>query len=326
MRFVKDIFTKVHVFSILFEYLSYFAGLLLKKMSICFTIYRIYFKRTRCTMDKIWLNNKTVVITGASGGMGKGIAEKLIKEHGCTVIGIARSEEKMKKVVEELGPDADKFSYQLFDVSVEKNWTDFVDYLKENGIKPDILINNAGILPKFDRFQNYTVDYIEKAMNINFYSAVYSIHALLPILLESPTPAIINVCSSAALMTLAGTSVYSASKSALKSLTEALREELRGKCYVGIICPGFTKTDIFRNQESSDDKAQKALNMVSTSCDRMVKMIMRDVRHKRSLGVHGFDAGFMNYFGRITPVQGGRLFSNVMKISHLPLFDPVFKD
>lgn len=277
-------------------------------------------------MNKNWMDNKTVIITGASGGMGKGIAEKLIKEHGCTVIGIARSEEKMKKVVEELGPDADKFSYKLFDVSKEDNWTEFTDYLNENGIKPDMLINNAGILPKFDKFQNYSVDYIKKAMDINFYSAVYSIHSLLPLLLESDAPAIINVCSSAALMTLAGTSVYSASKSALMSLSEALREELRGKCYVGIVCPGFTKTDIFRNQESSDDKAQKALNMVSTSCKRMVNMIMRDISCRRPLGVHGFDAAFMNYFGRITPVQGGRLFSNVMRISHLPLFDPVFKD
>lgn len=277
-------------------------------------------------MDKNWMNNKTVIITGASGGMGKGVAERLIKEHGCTVIGIARSEEKMKKVVEELGDYADKFSYQLFDVAIEKNWLDFVDYLNENNIKPDILINNAGILPKFDRFQNYTVEYIEKAMNINFYSAVYSIHALLPLLLESPAPAIINVDSSAALMTLAGTSVYSASKAALKSLSEALREELRGKCYVGIVCPGFTKTDIFRDQTASDDKAQKMLNMVSTSCDRMVNMIMNDIKTKKPLGVHGFDAAFMNYFGRLLPVQGGRLFSSVMKFSKLPLFDAVFKD
>ncbi len=277
-------------------------------------------------MDTNWMNNKTVIVTGASGGMGKGVAEDFIKEHGCTVIGIARSEEKMKKVVEELGDYADKFSYKLFDVSVEQNWLDFVDYLKENDIKPDILINNAGILPKFDRFQNYSIEYIEKAMNINFYSAVYSIHALLPMLLESPAPAIINVDSSAALMTLAGTSVYSASKAALKSLSEALREELRGKCYVGIVCPGFTKTDIFRDQSKTDDKGAKMLNMVSTSCDRMVKMIMNDIKRKRPLGVHGFDAAFMNYFGRLMPVQGGRLFSAVMKASKLPLFDPVFKE
>ncbi len=277
-------------------------------------------------MEKNWLDNKTVIVTGASSGMGKGITEKLIKEHGCKVLGVARSEKKMEALVAELGEYASQFSYQLFDVSVRENWDNYVAYLNENEIKPDILINNAGILPKFDRFEHYSIEDIEKAMNINFYSAVYSMHALLPLILESPSPAIINIDSSAALMSLAGTSVYSASKAALKALTESMREELRGKCYVGIVCPGFTKTDIFRNQGSSDEKAQKMLNMVSTSCDRMVKLIMNGIGHQRKLMVFGPDAGFMNYFGRLMPVTGGRLFSAVMKASKLPLFDGVFKD
>ena len=277
-------------------------------------------------MDKNWLDNKTVIVTGASSGMGKGITEKLIKEHGCKVLGVARSEKKMEALVAELGEYASQFSYQLFDVSVRENWENYVAYLNENGIKPDVLINNAGILPKFDRFEHYSVEDIEKAMNINFYSAVYSMHALLPLLLESSSPAIINIDSSAALMSLAGTSVYSASKAALKALTESMREEMRGRCYIGIVCPGFTKTDIFRNQGSSDEKAQKMLNMVSTSCERMVKLIMNGIGRQRSLMVFGPDAGFMNYFGRLMPVTGGRLFSAVMKAPKLPLFDGVFKD
>lgn len=277
-------------------------------------------------MDKNWLQNKTVIVTGASSGMGKGITERLIKEHGCTVLGVARSQQKMEALVADLGEYADKFSYRLFDVSSRENWEEYLEYLNENNIKPDVLINNAGILPKFDRFQHYSIEEIEKAMNINFYSAVYSMHTLLPLLLQSPSPAIINVDSSAALMSLAGTSVYSASKAALKSMTESLREELRGKCYVGIICPGFTKTDIFRNQGTADDKAQKLLNMVSTSCDRMVNLIMNGITKKHELMVFGPDAAFMNYFGRLLPVQGGRLFSAVMKASKLPLFDGIFKD
>lgn len=277
-------------------------------------------------MDQNWLNNKIVIVTGASSGMGKGITEKLIKEHGCTVLGVARSQQKMEALVAELGEYADKFSYQLFDVSDRANWDNYLAYLQENNIQPDVLINNAGILPKFDKFQHYSIEEIEKAMNINFYSAVYSMHALLPLLLKSSSPAIINIDSSAALMSLAGTSVYSASKAALKSLTESMREELRGKCYVGIVCPGFTKTDIFRNQGSSDEKAQKMLNMVSTSCDRMVNLIMNGISKQHSLMVFGMDAAFMNYFGRLLPVQGGRLFSAVMKMSKLPLFDGIFKE
>lgn len=276
-------------------------------------------------MGQCWIDNKTVIITGASAGIGKGIAEQLIKKHNCKVIGIARSKEKTEKFVEELGEYAKNFSYKLFDVSSKENWAEFAEYLKENDIQPDVLINNAGILPKFNKTQNYSIEEIESVMNINFYSAVYSINALLPMILKSSTPAVINVASSAALMSLAGTSTYSASKGALKSFTESLREDLRGKCYVTVICPGFTKTDIFRNQENTG-KGEKAINAISTDCDKMVNMIVNGIENKKELMIFGFDAQFMKIFGRITPVTGGRLFSAVMKASKLPLFDNVFKD
>lgn len=276
-------------------------------------------------MKENWLNNKCVIITGASSGMGKGITLRLIREHNCRVIGVARSEQKMIALTEELGADASKFSYKLFDVSDLNAWQEFVDYLNENNIVPDVLINNAGILPKFDKFQNYSIDYIKKAMDINFYSCVYSMHLLLPILLKSPNPAIINVDSSASLLSLAGTSVYSASKAALKSLTEAMREELRGKCYVGIVCPGFTKTDIFRDQNVEGSNTN-LLDMVSTPCDKMVNMIMKGVRKQKKLMVFGLDAVGMDILGRIMPVAGSHLCSAVMKISKMPLFDSVFKD
>ena len=51
-----------------------------------------------------WLNGKTVIVTGASGGMGAGIAATLIKKHNCRVVGVARNEAKMLKFIEELGP------------------------------------------------------------------------------------------------------------------------------------------------------------------------------------------------------------------------------
>ena len=128
-----------------------------------------------------WLNGKTCVVTGASGGMGAGIAAALIKKHGCRVIGIARNEFKMQQFVEELGEEyAKQFSYYLFDVSRHENWKNFAQELAENDIKIDVLVNNAGILPKFKRTDRYRVEEIETVMNINFYSAVYSTKELLP--------------------------------------------------------------------------------------------------------------------------------------------------
>ena len=264
----------------------------------------------------------SVFISGAAQGIGAEIA-RLFHKNGYKVGIYDINQELAEKLATELGENA-KAGY--LDVSNYRQWQIALQEFRNWAGELNILVNNAGILPKFDRFEHYSMADIEKAMNINFYSAVYSIHTLLPMILKSKTPGIINIDSSASLMSLAGTSVYSASKAALKSLSESLREELRGKCYVGIVCPGFTKTDIFRSQDASDAKGQKMLNAVSTSCDRMVKMIMHDIRTRRPLGVHGFDAAFMNYFGRLMPVLGGHIFSSVMKISKLPLFDPVFKD
>ncbi len=274
-----------------------------------------------------WLNGKTCIVTGASGGMGAGIAAALIKKHGCNVIGIARNEFKMQRFIEELGPSyAEQFSYKLFDVSKRENWEEFAAELEENGTQIDVLINNAGILPKFKRFDRYDIDEIENAMNINFYSCVYSIKALLPMLLESESGAVINIDSSAALMSLAGTSVYSASKAAVKGFTESLREEFRGKLYVGLVCPGFTKTDIFRNQSTEGEKGQKIIDMISTDCDLMVKMIMFGIEHKQALQIHGLDAHAMSIFGKLLPVNGSRLFSAIMKASDIGIFSEVFKD
>lgn len=278
-------------------------------------------------MSNCWLNSKTVVVTGASGGMGAGIAATLIKKHNCTVIGVARSEPKMLKFIEELGPQyKDKFSYKLFDVSVKENWENFAEELKESGTKIDMLVNNAGILPKFKRFDRYSYEEIDRAMNINFYSCIYSTKTLLPLILESTTPAVVNVDSSAALMTLAGTSMYSASKAALKGFTEALRVEFKSKMYVGLVCPGFTKTDIFRDQKNDGGKGQKVMDMISTDCDLMVKMIMFGIEHQRPMMVHGVDAHAMSVFDRLLPVKGSELFSSVMKMANIDLFKEVFSD
>ena len=279
-------------------------------------------------MNKCWLQGKTVVVTGASGGMGAGIAATLIKKHGCTVIGIARNERKIFNFIDELGEEyAKKFSYKLFDVSKRENWEDFAKYLEEENIAVDVLINNAGILPKFKRFDRYSYEEIEKAMNINFYSCIYSVKTMLPILQKSSSPAIINIDSSAALMTLAGTSMYSASKAALKSFTEALRLEFAGKIYVGLVCPGFTKTDIFAGQgDVGKGRASKIIEMISTDCDKMVRMIMFGIEHKSPMQVRGMDAHAMSICNRLLPVAGSKLYSTIMKAAKVDIFDEVFID
>lgn len=275
-------------------------------------------------MNNCWFNCKKVIVTGASSGIGKFLTEKLIKEYGCTVIGIARTESKLISFKDELGSFSDRFSYCAFDVSDKEKWQELAQNLEKEDKQIDILINNAGILPKFDRFENYSLEEIDKAMQINFYSAVYSMKALMPHIMRSDSAAIINIASSAALCSLAGTSVYSASKAALKSFTDAVREETRGRLYVGLICPGFTKTDIFRNQSKSSAKSQRAMDFVSTDCDRMTRLILNSMEKKKADSVFGIDAHLMDIGNRCVGTLCSRVSSKVMEISGLEIFKAVF--
>ena len=155
--------------------------------------------------------------------------------------------------------------------------------------------------------------------------AVYSMKALMDNVLCSDKAAIVNVASSAALCSLAGTGAYSASKAALKSFTDAVREEHRGELYVGLICPGFTKTDIFRSQKKSDSTSQKMMDMVSTDCDKMVDMIMNGIWKKKEDMVFGMDAHLMHIGNKALGTLCCNLSSKVMKLSKLEIFKDVFE-
>ena len=268
-----------------------------------------------------WLCDKTIVISGASSGIGRGLSKYLIEKYNCNIIGIGRNEDKMKSLLAELGDKCEKFSYQLFDVSKKENWENFHSYIEENNIIIDVLINNAGVLPAFDKFENQSIEKLESTMEINFYSYVYSYSILLDNIKKSNTPAVINICSSDALCPLIGTAIYSSTKSAIKAFTECVREENRGKIYISNICPGFTKTDIFRDMTQ---KPSRLINLVSMKSDKMVKKIAKAIIKKKGRKVIGFDAKLMDIMYRIFPRTSQRFFKWIFKISKVNLFDNVF--
>ena len=273
------------------------------------------------------LSNKTVLVTGGAKGIGSGISRAFALEDANVVVNFRSDPAQAAAFAAELDTlGKGKIITVQGDVSREADAHRVFSEAAAAFSRVDVLVNNAGILPKFKRFDRYSDEEIERAININFYSCVYSVKTFLPMLLQSTDPGIVNIDSSAALMSLAGTSMYSASKAALKGFTEALREEFRGKCYVGLVCPGFTKTDIFRGQSNAGGKGEKVINMISTDCDLMVKMIMFGIEHKQALQIHGVDAHAMSVFGKLLPVNGSRLFSAVMKAADIDLFKEVFKD
>lgn len=288
-------------------------------------------------MKKYWIDNLNILITGASSGIGRELTKLFVLKHNCHVIGIGRSEEKFKKFKSDLGENASNFEYVCMDVSIEDNWVQLRKKLIDKNI--DVIINNAGILPPFESFERlihrikedndldskgglHLQEHVGRVIDTNFMSSVYCVGYLMDILEKSKSPAIINVSSSAGLCALPGISIYTASKSALKNFTESLACEK--KYYVGLICPGFTLTDIFRNQ--TRDTGGKLIKRFASSLNSMTKKIYRGILKKRRLGVYGMDAKFMWRTYRMCPKNSLRFLTKVLKKSNLDLFKDVFED
>lgn len=274
-------------------------------------------------MSKLDFKGKLFVVSGASSGLGRILTEKLISD-GCKVIGIGRNEAKFVDFKTTLGDKSDMLETEIFDVSDEIGWKNLAAKLAARGDALNGLINCAGVFPPFRKAVDFTVSDIERVMKTNFLSAVYAVKNLLPFLEKSGFPTIVNVSSAAALASIVGTSGYSASKSALKAYTEILAEELRGKAYVGLVMPGFARTDIMRSQNTSFDE-DKLVKKMSMPADRMAGKIFRGIRKKKRRMIFGFDAKILNFFYRLMPKTTTRLVTVVLKKSKMKLFDEIFK-
>lgn len=266
-----------------------------------------------------WIYGKTVLITGASSGIGRSLTVILIREHNCKVIGIGQSEAKMKSIMDELSYQRDAFLYKIFDVSEQTSWENFAWELRETNIKVDILINNAGIMPPFDKALNYREEQIKRCFDVNFNACRHAIKVMLPILKSSTMPAIINVASSDALAPIVGTSIYAASKAALKAYTEALIGELGREMYIGYICPGFVRTDIFRNQYFVSNT--RLIKMMSTNADKMAHKMIRRIIQQKARSIIGKDAKIMNFTSKFFPVLGLKFYEIIIKHYNVKMFE-----
>ncbi|MBO7214404.1 MAG: SDR family NAD(P)-dependent oxidoreductase, partial [Clostridia bacterium] len=102
-------------------------------------------------MNKYFNEQSTILLTGASSGIGKCLAEILVTKYNSTVLGVGRSEEKLNMVKTLLG---DKFIPITADISLESEWERLYNLVTDNGYKLSGIINCAGVLPKFSSFNS----------------------------------------------------------------------------------------------------------------------------------------------------------------------------
>jgi short-subunit dehydrogenase len=273
---------------------------------------------------KNWLYNKTVIITGASGGIGFNVAKILIEKYDCKIIALARNEQKLLNAKNSLREKSENYIVKAFDVSNKENWSDFLEFLNINNYKPDVLINNAGFMLPFLRFENYSEQEISEIVNTNLLSVVNSTKALLPILKQSETPAIINVASAAGLCPVVGESMYCLTKYAVRGFTETLIEDYRKKIYVAGVYPGFVRTNIL-NRMSVNDKENNLIQKLMLPVEKASKKIVKGLKRKKTRIVMGIDGRSMSFFSRLFPKLTPRIVSKVLRLSKLDIFEDINK-
>lgn len=231
------------------------------------------------------MQNKVVIITGASSGIGKALVYEFAKRGAKIVMG-ARNTDELKKIEDDLkSRGTDIISVQT-DVTNESDCKALAEKAHAHFGRIDVLVNNAGISMRA-LFEDLELDVIRRLMDVNFWGTVYCTKYTLPYLLETKG-SLVGIISVAGFLGLPGRTGYSASKFAVRGFLNTLRvENLKKGLHVLVAAPGFTASNIRKTALVADGSQQgdspRAENKMM-SAERCAEIIVNGVvRRKREI-------------------------------------------
>ncbi|MGM0240727.1 SDR family oxidoreductase [Enterococcus sp. AZ103] len=187
--------------------------------------------------------SKVIVITGASSGIGKATAEILAKD-GAQLVLAARRENLLQELVASVESLGGQAVYQVTDVTDVNQVEALADLAIETYGKIDVWMNNAGIMPQSLLADKRIKDW-DNMIDINIKGTLYGIGAALPHMTEKKMGHFINISSVAGHYAHSGGAVYSATKWAVRAISESLREEVASdNIRVTIVSPGAINTEL----------------------------------------------------------------------------------
>lgn len=233
--------------------------------------------------------NKTIIITGASSGIGLASAQKFASL-GAKVVLAARSLDKLEKIASDLNQRFAAHNSQLIahciktDVTKEEDCKNLIDQTVRHFGKIDVLVNNAGISMRAV-FKDLDLTVMKSLMDTNFWGTVYCTKYALPYLLKSKG-SVVGVISTAGYVGLPARTGYSASKFAVRGFLETLRiEHLYDGLHVMIFAPGFTTSNIRNVALTADGSPQGETPRNEErmmSAERVARIMARGIMKKKT--------------------------------------------
>lgn len=201
------------------------------------------------------IENKVVILTGASSGIGEATAKELSAK-GARLVLAARREDRLQSLQEELQANGGKAIYKVTDVTSHSEMEELAQYAHAEFGQIDVIINNAGIMP-LSLLNNRKVDEWDKMIDVNIKGVLYGISAVLPYMRERKQGHVINISSVAGHAIAPGSSVYSSTKFAVRAITEGLRmeESTNSNIRATIISPGAVTTELTESITDQDVKS-----------------------------------------------------------------------
>ena len=199
------------------------------------------------------ISGKTVLITGASSGIGEATA-RLLASQGAQVVLGARREERLQKLVGDINEAGGKALFRKLDVTSQEDTQAFVDFACEQLGRVDVIINNAGVMP-LSRLDALKLDEWNRMIDVNIRGVLHGIAAALPLMQRQGSGQFINIASIGAYTVSPTAAVYCATKFAVRAISEGLRQEVGGDIRVTLISPGVTESEL---AESISEEGAKA--------------------------------------------------------------------
>lgn len=185
--------------------------------------------------------DKVVLITGASSGIGAGIARELAKA-GATVVLGARRTERLEELADEIRRTGGKVMTRKLDVTDRTDVASFADTARHEFGRIDVIVNNAGIMP-LSPMASMKVDEWDRMVDVNIKGVLYGVAAVLPEMTERGSGHIINIASIGALQVVPTAAVYCATKFAVRAISDGLRQE-NDRLRVTCIHPGVVESEL----------------------------------------------------------------------------------
>ncbi|AWQ18826.1 putative oxidoreductase [Pantoea ananatis] len=185
--------------------------------------------------------NKVILITGASSGIGEGIARELGATGAKVLLG-ARRLARIEAIAAEICTAGGIAQAHLLDVTDRVSMTDFVQAALDNWGRVDVLINNAGVMP-LSPLAAGKQDEWERIIDVNIKGVLWGIGAVLPLMEAQGSGQIINIGSIGALSVVPTAAVYCASKFAVRAISDGLRQE-SSKIRVTCVNPGVVESEL----------------------------------------------------------------------------------